>query len=155
MALTEGEKVGKDCKLYYNTGTHAAPSWVLMGRVRDVSVPLSKGEADVSRRESGWRLTKGALKENGLEFGYVYKSGTDTVFDMLLDSFLNDTAVEYAVMDDLITESGAQGLRCFMEVFEFPYDQALEEGQIFNVSLKGTPVEEASTLVQPDWYEIP
>src|SRR5512136_2388869 len=98
MTLVETPVVGKDCKLYLNTGTHATPTWVEVKKAINVSANLGKGEADVSARFSGWKLTKGALKELEITFTYRHKRGTDTVFDSLLSAYLNDTPREFAVM---------------------------------------------------------
>lgn len=155
MTQPNASSLGYLCKLYYNSATHATPTWVEVKRAKDVSVPLSKDEADTSRRESKWKFSKGAQREGALEFGYQYKSGADTVFDMLLDSFLNGTAVQFAVMDGDITASGNQGLRAFMEVFDFPHDEPLADGVVYNIGLKLTDHEESSALVEPDWYAVP
>lgn len=145
---------GKHCKVYYNTGTHGSPTWVLMKRVKDLSVPQSKGEVDVSRRESKNKLTKGGLIDRGLEFGYQYKRGSDTVWTALRTSFENGTPIEFLVLDDLVTENGAKGLRAYMEVMEFPHDEPLEDGVVYNVVAKVTDYEEGGSLVEPDWFLV-
>lgn len=144
---------GNACKLYYNTGTDATPTWVEVTRAKDVSAPLSKGEADVSRRESNWKMSKGTLKEGGLEFGYQYKLGSDSVFDALVDSYLNGTPIQFAVMDQAIATSGAWGFKLFSEVMELPIDQPLEDGVVINVSAKPTDHEESGSLVEPDFIQ--
>lgn len=145
-------RVGHECKLYYNTGTHASPTWVEVKRAVDVSVGLSKGEADASRRESDWKLTRGGLKDLSVEFGYRWKPGGDTVFDAIWDSFVNNTAVQVYVADGDVGTADTEGIRGFVEVMENGYDQGLEETQLFNVSAKLTDWEEASALVEPDWF---
>lgn len=147
-------KVGHECKAYYNSATHASPTWVEMKRAIDVSVDLSKGEAEASRRESSWKLTRGGLKELGVEFGYRWKPGGDTVFDALWSSFLNNGAVEMFIADGAAATAGTEGIRAFVEVMGMPYDQSLEETQVVNVSAKLTDWEEASALVEPDWYVV-
>lgn len=154
MALTQAPVVGKDCKLYYNTATHASPTWVEITKAINVSANLGKGEADASARYSGWKLTKGALKELEITFSYRHKQGADTVFDALQAAYIADTAIEFAVMDAAITESGAQGPRAFCEVSAMNLTQELEGSQEFEFTLKPTYKEESSALVEPDWYEV-
>ena len=154
MALEEAPVVGKDCKLYVNTGTHALPTWVEVDKAINVSANLGKGEADVSARYSGWKLTKGALKELEISFTYRHKVGADTVFDTLLAAYVNDTPTEFAVMDADITESGAQGPRAYCEVLTLNLTQELENSEEYEVSLKPTYFEEAGSLVEPEWYEV-
>ena len=151
MTISQGSAIGQSGKLYRNTGTHASPVWVEIKRAKDVSIPFSKGEADVSRRESDWEMFIGALKTVGLEFGYQHKRGADADRTALVASMLLGTPIEFAVMDDDITTDGAYGVRGYMEVFEFPFDQPLKDGQTVAVVCKLTEFEEpAGTLIEPE-----
>jgi hypothetical protein len=154
MALTPAPVVGKDCKLYINTATRATPTWVEVKSAINVSANLGKGEADVSARFSGWKLTKGALKELEISFTYRHKAGADTVFDSLLSCYISGTPKEFAVMDAAITESGAQGPRAFCEVISMNVTQELEGSQELELTLKPTYYEEASVLCEPQWHEV-
>lgn len=147
---------GKNCKLYYNSATHASPTWVLIDRAVDVSIsPFAKGEANVNSRASKWAKNIGTQIDAGISFGYRYKTGTDTVRDALIAAFLNGTPLEMAVMDGAIATTANRGLRAFMEIMEFPLDQPLADGVIVNVVAKVTYAEESSAVVDPDWYIIP
>lgn len=154
MTLVAAPVVGKDCKLYLNGGTHAAPTWTEITKAINVSANLGKGEADVSSRETSWKLAKGALKELEISFTYRHKVGADTVFDTLLAAYLADTAIEFAVMDADITEAGAQGPRAFCEIFSMNLTQELENSEEVEFTLKPTYFEESNVLVEPDWYEV-
>jgi len=96
MALVERPVTGGECKLYYNTGTHAAPTWTEIPKAINVSFSLSKGEADQSSRSSTWRKTKGTLKDLEVTFTYRKKQGTDTVFTALIAAAIAGTIYEYA-----------------------------------------------------------
>jgi len=154
MTLVAAPVVGKDCKLYYNSGTHATPTWNEITKAINVSANLGKGEADVSSRETSWKLSKGALKELEISFTYRHKAGTDTVFDVLLAAYLADTAIEFAVMDAAITEAGAQGPRAFCEIFSMNETQELENAVEYEFTLKPTYAAESGEMVEPDWYEV-
>ena len=155
MTLVAAPVVGKDCKLYLNGATHATPTWTEITKAINVSANLGKGEADVSSRETSWKLAKGALKELEISFTYRHKAGDDTVFDALLAAYLADTAIEFAVMDADIAEPGAQGPRAFCEIFAMNLTQELENAEELEFTLKPTYHEEASVLIEPDWYEVP
>ncbi|MEQ8785132.1 MAG: hypothetical protein RIC55_02500 [Pirellulaceae bacterium] len=155
MPLTEAPVVGKDCKLYLNSASHATPTWVEIKHAINVSANLGKGEADVSARISGWKLTKGALKELEISFTYRHKSGADTVFDTLLAAYLNDTPLEFAVLDADVAETGAQGPRAFCEVLSLNLTQELENAAEYELTIKPTYFEEGGLLIVPDWYEVP
>jgi hypothetical protein len=154
-SVATDHQMGKDAKLYYNSATHATPTWVEITNAMDVNVPLSKGQGDISTRASGWRKKGAGLKEASIEFGYLHHRGADTVFDALLDSYVNDTPIELAAMDDDITLTGAQGLRAFMIAFDMSQGQALEEGIKYDFSFEPTQFDESGSVVEPDWYEIP
>lgn len=147
---------GRKCKFYANTGTHATPVWVEIKRAMDVNVDgLEKNEINVQDRSSEWEAGGGGAKKVAVSFGYLYKPGTDTVFDLLLDSFLNDTQYEFAVLDGDVSTSGSKGIRFFGIVFSFPYSQELEAGQKLDVKVSLAREEEGGNLVDPDWYEVP
>ena len=68
------EKLGMDAKLYRNKGTYAVPDWEEITNVRDVTLNLEEGEADLTTRaNAGWRATLGTLKDASVDFEW---SGT-------------------------------------------------------------------------------
>ena len=154
MAMVDRPVTGLECKLYYNTATHAAPTWVEVTRAINVSVSSSKGEADQSSRISGYRMTKGALKDFEVTFGYRKKQGTETVFAALQAAYLANTAYEWAVLDGAVTENGAQGVRFFGEIMGLNVNQDLEGTEEAEFTLKPTYKEESAALVNPDWYTV-
>ncbi|PQO39344.1 hypothetical protein C5Y96_05680 [Blastopirellula marina] len=148
---------GNQGKLYRNSGTNDTPIWAEVKRVIDLSTPLTKGEADVSRRESNWKLLKGTLKEGSIEFGYRVKrgaNGADAEYAAFLDSFAAGTAVQYAAMDGDITEDGARGFKAYCECFDCSRDEPLTDGMVANIVLKPTDYEDSGTLVEPELVEI-
>lgn len=134
-------KLGLDAKLYRNTGVFATPVWDLIGNVRDLTLSLEAGEADVSTRSNnGWRATVGTLKDASLEFEMVWDTA-DADFTAIRDAFLNNTTIEFAVMDGLITgagSSGSQGLRATFRIASFSRNEALEEAITVSVAAKPT-----------------
>jgi len=145
-------KLGLDAKLYRNTGTYAAPTWDLIGNVRDLTLNLETGEADVSTRaNNGWRATVGTLKDASIEFEMVWDN-LDTDFTVIRDAFLNNTSIEFAVMDGLITgqgSSGSQGLRATCRIANFSRNEALEEAITVSVTVKPT-----YAINPPSWMTI-
>ena len=142
-------KLGLDAKLYRNTGSYGSPSWAEIENVRDLTLSMPKGEADVSTRgNGGWGADAGTLKRASIEFSMVNRE-SDTDLDAIRDSFLNNTDVEYAVMDGNITTSGSEGLRATMQVFNFSRNEALEEAITYDVSIKPTIADNA-----PEWLTI-
>lgn len=154
MTLVERPVTGLECKLYYNSATHATPTWVLIPKAINVSFSLSKGEADQSSRSSTWRKSKGTLKDLEITFTYRKKQGTDTVWDALIAAAIAGTVYEYAMLDGISTESGVQGIRAFCEIMGVGNTQDLESSEEVEFTLKPTYHEESSTEIDPDWYEV-
>jgi hypothetical protein len=154
MAISQMPALGLECKLYYNTGTHAAPTWALIAKAINVSANLSKGDATAPARESTWQKYRGTLKDLEITFTYRKKAGTDTVFDALQAAYIANTIYEYAVLDALVTESGAQGVRAFCEVMALNVTQELENFEEAEFTLRPVYKEESSAVVNPDWYKV-
>jgi hypothetical protein len=143
-------KLGLDGKLYRNTGTYAVPVWNEVKNVKDLTLNLEKGEADVSTRgNNGWRALLATLKDGSIEFEMVWDTEDDD-FVAFRDSWFNNTAVELAVMDGDITVAGTQGLRALMMVFNFTRTEALEEAMMASVTVKPT-----YSANPPAWLVVP
>ena len=154
MTIAQRPVTGLECKLYYNTATHASPTWVEIKKAINVNYTISKGEADQSSRESTWRNNLTTLKDLEITFSYRKKAGTDTVFDALIAAALADTIYEYAVLDAAHTESGAQGVRAFCQITSAGNSQELEGTEEIEFTLKPAYKEEGAVEISPDWYKV-
>ena len=144
-----GVKLGLDAKLYRNTGTHGSPTWNEVTNVRDVTLSLKAGEADVTTRgNNGWRATVATLKDASIEFEMVWDTDDDD-FAAIRDAFLNRDAIEFAVMDGDIATAGSQGLRAVSVVTAFSRNEALEEAITVSVTVKPT-----FTVNPPSWLVV-
>lgn len=146
---------GSKCKLYYNSGTHAIPSWVEIAYAQDVTVPAGKDRVEIRDRSSGYKKDIGGDRELALSFGYTYRLGIDAVYNVLKDSYENDTAVQFAVMDGNIATSGTKGWRFYGEVFGFEDKQEQNTAHTCEVEVGLTEFEEASVIIEPDYYSVP
>ena len=139
-------RLGLQGKLYYNEGTWAAPVWVEVGNVRDLTLNLEKGEADVTTRaNSGWRAILATLKEGTIEFEMVWDT-EDPAFMVFFMSWLNDTPVECANMDGDIASAGSSGLHAVFNVTNISRSEPLEEAMGASVTVKPTYAVNA-----PEW----
>lgn len=153
-AVTE-HKMGKACVAVYNTGTHATPTWVTMTRVQNLTVNLEKDTVDIPRRASNWKWKGSGQVGASVSFDYLYRPGTDAVFTAMHTSLTTDVANEYALLDGPVATSASRGLRAFFTVAKMTQEQPIGDAVKFAVDLALTPVEEASALVEPDWYVVP
>lgn len=131
-------RLGLDAKLYRNTGTIGSSLWVLISNVRDVTLNLETGEADVTTRgNDGWRATVGTLKDASIEFEMVWDTD-DLNFGAFKNAFFNGTPIELLVADGDITVAGSQGLRAVCRVINFTRTEAIEEAITVSVTAKPT-----------------
>lgn len=155
MANEAIAKVGKDCKLYYAADIDASPTYVLIAQAINVGLPtITKAMVEVMSRESTWKSKESGLKEISLTFGYLYKNGSDTVFDALRDSFLNDTKLYFAVMDGPIATVGSEGFRFPGVVSGMSMTEELEGVRTFEFTVDLVRALNGSTLVEPDWLTV-
>jgi hypothetical protein len=152
-------KIGFDNKLYYNSGTHASPTWVLIGDIGDLNIPdLRRTMARVSLRSSRWPANIPAEKEFSIDFSMLYQPA-NAVFAALRTAFFADTAaaatLEFFVADGLAATVGTTGLRAGCVIENFPLTQRLMEANMVDtVRLLPGWYEEGGVRVEPDWYVV-
>ncbi|MFG0291275.1 MAG: hypothetical protein ACF8CQ_24135, partial [Rhodopirellula sp. JB044] len=81
-----------------------------------ITLNLSKSEADVTPHGSEWELFRGAVKAAEVSFQMLDKTD-DTVVAAILDSFLNGTPLELKVLNGAEDAEGVSGLHAAFEVF--------------------------------------
>lgn len=129
-------QIGADCVLYRNTGTWSVPVWNEIPIVRDLTLTLEKGEADVSNRGTGgWRAVLGTLKDGNLEFEVVWERDDDD-FEAIRDAFLANTLLDLVALDGPISVTGTQGLRAEMSIMTFSRNEALEDAVTASVTAR-------------------
>jgi len=142
-------RLGLDAKLYRNAGTYAAPDWNEMPNVKDLTLNLESGEADVTTRgNNGWRATVATLKDGSIEFEMVWDTA-DAGFTAIKTAWFDNTPIEFAIMDGPVTEAGSQGLRASFSVTKFSRNEPLEEALSVSVTAKPTYAENA-----PEWMTV-
>jgi predicted secreted protein len=143
-------RLGMEGKLYRNTGTYAAPVWAEIGNVKDLTLNLEKGEADVTTRANGgWRATVATLKEGSIEMSMLWNS-SDAGFTAIKDAWFSNTPIEMAVLDGPVNVPGSQGLRASFAVIKFGREENLTEAMSVPVSLKPT-----YAANPPEWMVVP
>jgi len=139
--------LGMNAKLYYNTGSYGSPTWTLISNVRDLTLNLERGDTDITTRGGGgWRQSVATLADGSVDFGMVWDTA-DTVFTAIKDAFINNTTVEFLVLDGLQATTGSQGLRADMAITSFSRNEGLEDALSVDVSAKTAYSDNA-----PVWY---
>jgi hypothetical protein len=137
-----GYKLGMKCKLYYSATPLTAQNgpgqatWNEIANVRDLTLNLETGEADITTRaNSGWHATAATLKDGSIEFEMLWDT-EDTAFEALKDAWADSAEIALAAMDGPIDESGSEGLAGNFTVTNFSRSEPLEEGVTVSVTVK-------------------
>jgi TP901-1 family phage major tail protein len=128
--------LGMNAKIYQGAAGAALAALAEMGNVRDVTLTLEAGEADITTRaNSGWRATAPTLRECTAEFEMVWKPG-DAGFDAVKNAFLTSATLELAILDQDKATAGAQGPKGSFSITSFSRNEALEEAITVSVTAK-------------------
>lgn len=132
-------KLGLDAKLYFcAAGIGGTPTWTELTNVKNVTLSLQKGEADVTTRaNNGWKATAATLKEGSIEFEMVWDTA-DAGFTAIKNAWFNNTLIGLAVMDGPVATTGSQGLWADCTIIDFSRDEPLEDALTVKVTAKPT-----------------
>src|SRR5690606_16951453 len=143
-------RLGMQAKLYFKVGGVAATGpWTELGNVKDLTLSLETGEADVTTRaNAGWRATVGTLKAGSPAIAMIWDTA-DPGVTAIKDAFLGNTAIGLAAMDGDLGTSGSQGLHADCSIISFSRSEALEEAITVSVSAKPT-----YSTTAPAWVTV-
>lgn len=134
--------LGMNAKIYQGTAGSALSGLAEMGNVKDVTLSLEAGEADVTTRANqGWRATAPTLRECTAEFEMLWKPG-DTGFDAIKTAYLTAGSIRLAVLtgekspDGIATVAGSEGPLADFSITNFSRSEPLEEGVMVSVTAK-------------------
>jgi len=155
MAFTTYRQAGHERRLYYNTATHAAPSWTLVRNSRNVRVSAGEADADVSERASAHDATRPGRRSKELTFEWVYgttdSSDLDTLLTALLASYNSGTVYEWFDADGPLANN-PRGWRMCGYVSSMEKSEDDNEGTVYTITVKYTDIYESGSIVSPDWY---
>jgi len=130
------------CKFYYSSTLLSEASgpgevtWNEVKNVRDLTLNLETGEADVTTRaNNGWRATAATLKDGSIEFEMLWDTG-DAAFGALKDAWADGDEIALAAMDGDVATAGSEGLAGNFTVTNFSRSEPLEEGVTVSVTVK-------------------
>ncbi len=123
--------LGLNAKLFRGeAGTTAAEE---MKNVKDVTLNLETGEADVTTRATdGWKASVATLKDASLEFGMLYDPEDDDL-NAIQAAFLGNTPLSF-----FISDGDGTGLDADFSITNFSIEQPLEEAMSVSVTAKPT-----------------
>lgn len=152
-----GPGVGRDAKLYWRSaGTYASPTWSLIARIGDVTVGAEKSTSDLAIRETpNDKVSVGGMKFP-ISFTYFKRMGaTDTIFAALLASFMSNTVLDVAAMDQAIATVGATGLRGPYVCTKFERGEPVNDSVSYSVELQECEALDDTTPLYTQSYTTP
>jgi hypothetical protein len=128
--------LGMNAKIYQGPAGSDLATLTEMSNVKDVTLNLEAGEADVTTRANqGWRATAPTLRECTAEFEMLWKPG-DTGFDAVKTAFLTAGTLRLAVLTGASDASGTEGPLGDFSITNFSRSEPLEEGVTVSVTAK-------------------
>lgn len=128
--------LGMNGKVYFGETTDLLAALTEMSNVKDVTVSMEAGEADVTTRaNSGWRATAPTLRECTAEFEMLWKPG-DAGFEAIKDAFLTSATLRLAVLTGANDAAGSEGPLGDFSITGFSRNEPLEEGVTVSVTAK-------------------
>lgn len=139
-------RLGMKGVVNYKVGGQAAVgSWTGLPNVRDVTLNLETGEADVTTRgNNGWRATLATLKDASVDFESIWDPD-DAGLTALRTAFLTNAVIGIQVLDEV----DGEGLQADMMITSFSRSEPLEEGMTVAISMKPTYSTTAPSWVTP------
>ena len=139
--------LGMNAKIYQGASGAALGALTEMGNVKDVSLNLEAGEADITTRANqGWRATAPTLRECTAEFEMLWKPGDDG-FEAIKTAFLTASTLRLAVLTGERDAPGTEGPLGDFSITNFSRNEPLEEAVMVSVTAKLAEFDE--------WVEIP
>ena len=128
--------LGMNAKVYQGEAGAELTALTEMSNVRDVTLTLEAGEADVTTRANqGWRATAPTLRECTAEFEMLWKPG-DEGFEAIKNAFLTAGTLRLAVLTGEQDASGTEGPLGDFSITNFSRSEPLEEGVTVSVTAK-------------------
>jgi hypothetical protein len=137
---------GRKNKLFFNnkantasagSGTHTAPAWVEIARVGDVARTGAKNQTEVNMRASDTTIVVYGNRSREITLTYYKKKGTaDSVFDVLNDSFENDTILDLAMMEGPINVDGQLGVRGPFTVAQMDKSEPIDGVDTYDITMQ-------------------
>jgi len=128
--------LGMNAKIYQGAAGAALVDLTEMDNVKDVSLTLEAGEADVTTRANqGWRATAPTLRECTAEFEMLWKPG-DAGFEAIKTAYLSSDTLRLAVLTGEKATSGTEGPLGDFSITNFSRNEPLEEAVMVSVTAK-------------------
>jgi hypothetical protein len=133
------QKLGLNAVCYYRIGgVQGTGDWLPLNNLKDLTLNLESGEADVTTRGArGWRLKVATLKEASLEAEMLYDNA-DAGFSAIKEAYFSNRLIGILALDGLISVVGHEGLMADANVLSLTRDEKLEDALSAKVKIVPT-----------------
>jgi len=144
--MSTGVSLGRDAKLYLNTGTFGSPTWAAIDQISDLTVTAEWDEVDASTRESKMKLKAKTLL--GAEVGGKLKAVPgNTNLGTIVAALFSDAVVDIMVLNGTSSTNGCYGFRYECQVHAANEDQGLGAAIFDDIKFKPYPTTNAKQSV--------
>ncbi|MBA3936832.1 MAG: hypothetical protein H0X38_05170 [Planctomycetes bacterium] len=133
------QKLGLNAVCYFKVGGVASSGdWLPLSTLKDLTLTLEAGEADVTTRAAnGWRLKIATLKEASIEGELLYDSA-DAGFTAVKNAYFSNALIGILALDGPLAVAGNEGLQCDASVLSFTREEKLEDALSAKIKLVPT-----------------
>lgn len=149
-----GYILGKDCKVFNNSGTWASPTWDEFTNVEVAGSSIEAAEAEFKNRGLQFSQSAGGILTASIDLTLTHFAGTDADYELLRDAIVVDpkTLLDMFIADGPSATSKTQGLRGYFTVLNMGRDEPLEDGVKNTFTIKpGVPVIVTELI---EWHKI-
>lgn len=129
------KKLGKNARLYRNTGTEESPTWTVDNNIVDLTWNDETDEADMANRESDIDQAEPTRRKLSIDFQKLVDA-SDAALAAYRAAYRAGTAVDILVLDGPIETVGSEGVRMAAKFFKFTNGQPLRDKQTIDITIK-------------------
>ena len=127
-------RLGKNSTIYRNTGSWGTPSLATLRNCKDVKVPQSYQEDDVTARITGGvEAMVTTLQKYGVSWQMFDDDGPDIT--AIRTAYYAQSVIEFFVFNGLATDAAAHGVRMTCQVKKFDIDQSNPKANTYDVEI--------------------
>lgn len=151
------DNLGRDARLYRNTGTVAVPVWTEIKEARDITLNMAGDKVEQSDRSTVFKLYDVGSIDLSITATLTYRPGNANC-EALRNLMLNNCAEQMALTSGPIATSGSEGIRAGFKVFNNNYAFPLADGMTVEIELAPCYYESPAAVgvqIPPVWFETP
>lgn len=148
------DNLGRDARLYRNTGTVTVPVWTEVKEARDISLNMAADKVDQSDRSTRFKLYDAGGIDVSISATLTYRSGNANC-EAIRDLLLNNCAEQMLLISGPVATAGSEGLKAGFKVFSNNLQYPLADGMTVEIELAPSYYESPAApgvQIAPEWF---